>query len=88
MATLFAIENGKASSGGVKLEFGKNQPNGEKFPFQLEGLVLIGPDGKPRLRGNIVWSGGTLGELWHDEAEFFQFILDNYSVVAEKTEEV
>jgi hypothetical protein len=73
---LFAIKEGRASSGGAKLVFGRNsgEPSQKVIP---ELAAFKKEDGKAGAVGAFIWQNGNLGELWEFQADTYQFILNN-----------
>ena len=88
MSRFFSFEH-IVSDRRVRVEFGNSvSEGGEKFPIQVEARVTIGPDGRPQLLTNVVWSHGTYDDLSREEQELFRFIHDNFGLIPKLKEEV
>ena len=82
---LFSISEGKTTSLGARVEFGKPPYGGDRQKVVPELLATKTENGV-QILGEYVWQGGTLGDLWESQVETMQFILDFYKLEEEKGE--
>lgn len=82
---LFSISEGKTTSLGAHVEFGKpsNDPDRQKV---VPELVATKGENGVNVIGSYLWQGGNLGDLWEFQIETMQFILDFYKQEPENRE--
>lgn len=80
-AELFSIKNNEARSIGARLVFGKLPTNPDLPVLTPEMAVNLSEEGGFKAIGAFYWQRGNLGELWEEQLETYQFILDHLDLI-------